>query len=445
MSDLPDNQFDVIIIGGGPGGSICARELATRGLSVTVLERARFPRFHIGESMIPYMAGLLDKLDLLDRLAQTDYPRKTGAEFTNTAGAYRRVSFTNQGSGRLHETFQVERGHFDAQLLSLAREAGATVLEDTRVDEVLVESGRVVGVRCRPHSGPPRDIRARHVVDASGRAGVVIRHFGLRKKIDKLRMIAIFQQFADLEERNNPGWEGDIQIGNHDDGWVWAIPIWRDTMSVGTVMPREVFRSGTPRQLFDDHRNRIPRIVTRMAGTRPDSELRIETDYCYYSDQVTGPGWLAVGDAGCFVDPIFSGGVFLAMVTGRRAAETIGEIVRSHADEDAALHRFSAFYKTGYDTYSRLIQGFYRFHFNLSEFRASLPGEIDNRAVSLVLSGDFWSSENKFAALLRDKPEWVTFAPYDQAFGCPVYPELEGDQQPFVTSHTTSGSLIAPS
>lgn len=433
------DRTEVVVIGGGPGGSICATELARRGRSVTLLERTRFPRFHIGESMIPYMAGLLERLDLLERVAAVDYPRKVGAEFTSDTGRYRRVSFKNQGSGRRHETFQVERGHFDAQLLSYARESGVRVLEDTRVRQILVEDDRVTGVVAE-RDGCATPVRARFVVDASGRAGTVIRHFGLRHTIDKLRMVAVFQHFAGLDERHNPGWEGDIQIGNHADGWVWAIPIWRDTISVGTVMPRAVFRSRPAGEIFDDHRRRIPRIVKRMTGTRPSGELRVETDYCYFSDRITGPGWLAVGDAGCFVDPIFSGGVYLAMATGRRAAELLTAVLDGTVSESEARHTYSAFYKTGYDTYSRLIHAFYEYNFNFSHYRASLPDHIQNRDISLVLSGDFWSQHNRFADELRSRAEWATFAPYDRAFGCPVYPELDGSTgEPLVTSHTTGG------
>ncbi|MGH3679784.1 MAG: NAD(P)/FAD-dependent oxidoreductase [Natronosporangium sp.] len=439
MVEQRPERCDAVVIGAGPGGSTCARELARQGLSVILLERTGFPRFHVGESMIPYMAGLLDRLGLLDTVAEVDYPRKVGAEFTSDTGAFRRVSFKNQGSGRRHETFQVERAHFDDLLLSCARQAGVVVRHGARVDEVVVESGRVVGVRYRSE-GERSEIRSRFVIDASGRAGIVVRQFGLRRTIDKLRMVAVYRHFGNLDERCNPGWEGDIQIGNHPEGWVWAIPIWRDTMSVGTVMPRHVFRTRASQELFDDHRHRIPRIVARMRGTSPVGELRVETDYCYFSDQVAGPGWFAVGDAGCFVDPIFSGGVYLAMATGNRAAEVVTDLVRSGASEAAGQYRFSAFYKTGYDTYSRLIQAFYEFNFNFSSYRASLPKEIGNRDISLVLSGDFWSDGNRFADILRSERRWTTFAPFDQAFGCPVYPELAGvSGEPLVTSHTTGG------
>lgn len=417
-------KVDVVVIGGGPAGATCAADLAGAGRSVLLLEKAAFPRFHVGESLLPYMAGLLEQLDLLDHARRQSYMMKCGAEFTDDSGSFHRVSFDNQGPGRQHCTFQVERAHFDEMLLSYARSCGARVLMPATVDDVVVESGRVVGVRFR-RGGAEHEVRAAHVVDASGRSGKIAKKFGLRQSIPNLRMVAVYQHFADVDEDLNPGWTGDIQIGSHDAGWVWAIPIWSNTLSIGTVMPKAELRDRAPDTAFQEHLYRIPRIAERLKGARRCSEVRVETDYCYYSDQLAGPGWSMVGDAGCFVDPIFSGGVFLAMVTGRKAAETVLTVLESPERADEATDEFERFYKTGYDSYIRLIQGFYTQGFDFRKYRAMLADEVDDRSVALLLSGDFWSAANGFTRLLRQQRQWDTFAPFDVYHGCPIYPELE--------------------
>ncbi|MDX3106700.1 NAD(P)/FAD-dependent oxidoreductase [Nonomuraea angiospora] len=425
MSANSYETVDVVVIGGGPGGATAASTIAAEGRSVLLLERSPFPRFHIGESLLPYMAGVLEQMGLLEPFADNGYVPKCGAEFTDGTGSFRRVSFEDQGPGRHHQTFQVERAHFDNALLEHAREAGAQIRNPAPVDELIVEDGRVVGVRYR-YEGETREVRAQYVVDASGRSGKVAQTFGLRRSVDQLRMVAIYRHFTGLNEAANPGERGDIQIGNHKDGWVWAIPVWEDTISIGTVMHKDTFRRhGEPEQIFDEHRARIPRIAQRLEGTEPSTKIRIETDYCYLSDQIAGPGWLMVGDAGCFVDPIFSGGVYLAMVSGREAGRTVAAALEHPSRTEQLQASYESFYKTGYDTYFRLIRGFYDYKFNFGQYREDLPDFIEERHVSLLLAGDFWSQGNALARYLKSERRWDTFAPFEYFYGCPVYPDLE--------------------
>ncbi len=432
---MADTTFDAVVIGGGPAGAVCAATLVKQGRSVVVLERQVFPRFHIGESMLPYMVGLLERLGLLDAVKAQGYVVKRGGEFIDPTGTkffntgVFRADFSKQGSDRHSETFQVERAHFDQVMLDQAHKAGAQVIHQAQVTELVMTGERITGVHYR-HNGQEHELSASYVVDASGRAGTIAHRFGLRKTIDKLRMVAVFRHYDGLDERHNPGHEGDIQIGSHPEGWVWAIPLSRHKISVGTVTPRAVLRGKTPQQVFAEHATRIPRITQRLTGTRPSTQFRIETDYCYHTDQVTGPGWLMVGDAGCFGDPMFSGGVLVAMVTGARAATTIAQALDEPTAENRLTADYANFFKTGYDTYVRLIFSFYESELisALADASATISRDKLEMYIVRLLGGDFWSAHNPIAAALRANKEWDTFAPFQPVFGCPIYPEL-GDPE----------------
>jgi flavin-dependent dehydrogenase len=221
-----------------------------------LIERRPLPRFHVGESGLTYTAELLRQMGLYEDARAQGYPVKTGAEFIFPNGGYRRTNFADQGPGRVSTTFQVERAHFDHFLTRHAVARGARLLEDTVVQELITHGGRVTGVRYE-RDGMICTVRAPWVLDAGGRASKAAQHFRTRKEIDWLRNVAVFRHFDGLDERHNPGYEGDIQIGGHRDGWLWAIPIWPGTISVGAVMPRSVLRaSAGPREVLDEHLDR---------------------------------------------------------------------------------------------------------------------------------------------------------------------------------------------
>jgi flavin-dependent dehydrogenase len=426
MARTDTSQHDAIVIGGGPGGSSAARTLAADGLDVLLLERQRFPRFHIGESMLAYGAVLMRRLGIADDLERIGFPFKWGAEFIQRDGRYQRVDFTEQGGGRRLTTFQVERSEFDEVLLREAEGRGATVKEEAHVGGVLTDDGgRIVGVRYT-HEGRPREARARMVLDASGRAGVVTnQHLGARVLNPKLRTVAVFKHFGDVDESNNPGVRGDIQIGSHEDGWVWAIPIRADKLSVGAVTKPETLRGADRERLFEEHVSRVPRIRQRIEDATATTELKAENDFSYFTETVAGEGFLVVGDAGCFVDPIFSAGVFMALATGIRAGEVTLDVLSGRLPETEARQRYTRFYKTGYDTYFRVIYAYYEHECSIGKYLRSTGVRVETEWIARLLSGDYWSRKNPLAERLREDDRYRTFAPFEPLYGCPVYPDLD--------------------
>ncbi|NKY97165.1 NAD(P)/FAD-dependent oxidoreductase [Nocardiopsis alborubida] len=426
MNDAPreDTVYDAVIVGGGPGGAACAMTLARAGRSVLLLERTVFPRFHIGESLLTYTVDVLARLGVLDRVLASGFVVKRGVELSGPEGNSYRIGFDEIGEGYRDWTLQVERAEFDQILLDAAAAEGAKVVEGARVTAPVLSGDRVSGVRYTLDDGSSSTVRAHYVVDASGRTGVISRALGLRRNDESIRMVAAFKHYAGTHELHNPGAKGDIQLGNHPDGWVWGIPIRKDVISIGTVVPVDVMRQGRAEEVFEEHLSRIPRIHARTRGARVVRELTGETDYSHYSERLAGPGYYIVGDAGCFTDPIFSAGVFLALVTGMESAACVNASLDGAGPgrEREIATSYEDFCKTGFDTYHRLIRAFYDNGYSVYRY---LTGAIDDPTqlggILRLLNGDFWNEHDPVSRKLREVPQWGMFESFTPDYNCPVH------------------------
>lgn len=385
-------EADVVICGGGPAGSTAAILLARAGRRVVVIERERFPRFHIGESLLPWNLPIFERLGVLSKLVAAGTQVKYGARFYHQdSDRTRFVKFAN-GIDSDHPTaFQVKRADFDLMLLSHARDCGAQVFEGTRaLGATFDAAGRATGLRVRPEAGGEEaTIRAKVVLDATGRDALLSRDAGRGRSRDpRLERSATFAHWNGFHRAPGPE-GGDIIVVTTPDGWWWMIPFSDGSVSVGIVMPSKRFaeRKGSLEEFYAEKIAGCRQVRELLEGFERTTEVHAIADYSYKTAKITGDGWAALGDAACFLDPVFSTGVLMAMTSAEMAADTIdAALARQGRVDEADWQDLETVYRRGVSTFTRFVHGFYEPHF-LETFYTQSPNKWIERGVTTVLGG----------------------------------------------------------
>lgn len=416
-------DYDAIVLGGGPAGSTAAAFLAKAGQRVLVLEKERFPRFHIGESLLPYNQPILEELGVVPALERAGFPRKYGAQFhLGNDARHRRFEFRQGRFTRYTETWQVERAVFDEILLRNAQRCGAEVREGWAALRYGQEARGVWVEAAGEPGGPLQRFGGAFLIDATGRGNFTGNQEGLRVVHPQLKKVALFGHYEGVRrDRGEAG--GDTVIIRLARAWFWLIPIGADKTSVGLVVDQETLaQTGeAPEAVFDHFLAQARPLQRRMAQARRVGPLRTASDFSYHNRRLVGPRVLRAGDAAGFMDPIFSAGVFLAMRSGKLAAETVREALKQGDDGRHLLVSYERALWRSMRFYWRMVEGFYTTPF-LEIFMEPRENFSLVSAVNAVLAGEVeggwklrWRLE-VFFALVRLQRRWaltprITFDP----------------------------------
>jgi len=387
------SKHDVVVIGGGPAGSTVANLLAHDGHDVLVLEKEIFPRFHIGESLLPIDLPIFERLGV--KLEFKDFIRKDGAEFIDErTGATATFVFREGLQGTPKHAYQVERSRFDHHLLKQAEARGAKVRYGVRVQEMAVENG-AVRIDTKEHG----TFQARYMIDATGQDAFMARSNKTVQPLKGFGCVAVFRHFDGLapEIFEELTASGNIKILMVPDGWVWVIPLAGPRLSVGVVSRHAITN---PEETLDRTIAASP-ILQRLTKGATSTEPRIIRNFSYRNRQPYGSRWGCAGDASCFLDPVFSSGVSLAMLAGESVAGKLSPALRAGTEDDPNLLAAHAKrMEIGYKTFAAIVYRFY--HAELVErlFFPETEGQPLRAGITSVLGADFFRDDNPFQQML---------------------------------------------
>ena len=334
---MPDGIYDVAIIGGGPAGSTAATLLARAGRRVIICEREKFPRFHIGESLLPVSMKTFTRLGVHEKFERAGFLKKYGGEMTSACcDVGVKFYFKDGYRSQTESSYQVPRAEFDQVLLDHAAETGAEVREQTAVRGVEFFDDRVK-LKVQSKSAAPENITARYVIDASGRHSVLGNHFKLKETYPHLQKISIFAHYdgVEMEEGRDASLTRQVRA---IDRWFWYIPLPNDRSSIGIVCDTALYRQAkkSPEEFLEQSLAEQPFLARRMTHAHRVTPAYASADFSYRQSRLTGDRWLLAGDAAGFIDPVFSSGVFLALLAGEQCADIL-DLVLDHPGKAARL------------------------------------------------------------------------------------------------------------
>jgi len=403
------NQYDVIVIGGGPAGATASALLAAKGRSVLLLEKEQFPRYHVGESLMPFCWFTLSKLGVLEEMERIAFTRKYSVQFVTPEGRKSQPFYFFQHLDHpAANTWQVERADFDLMLLNNARKAGVEVHERTRVERVLKnESGTVVGVRAVASDGTPFEVSAKITIDCSGREQVATLKEGWRVRDPKLNKIAIWTLYKGAR-RDTGIDEGNTTVAYVPQrGWFWYIPLRGDIVSVGIVAERDYLfsESKDPAEIMRREVQNNAWISEYLSEAEQTGEYWVTGEYSYRSRTCAADGLVLAGDAFAFLDPVFSSGVFLALKSGEMAANAVDTALSQGTVSGSFFAEYGERLCESIENMRNLVYAFYDQNFSFADMLRKYPemrgkltdcliGDVDGKDYS-----DLFARVAEFAAL----------------------------------------------
>ena len=398
---IQNGSYDVIVIGGGPGGSTTAALVAEKGRRVLLLERDKHPEFKIGESLMPATYWTFERLGVLEKLKNSHFPKKYSVQFYSGSGkASAPFYFYRNDPHESSMTWQVLRSEFDQMLLENAQEKRAEVERGVSVHEVLFDGEKAVGVRARLADGRMEKFSAKVVVDSTGQSALISRKLKINTTETKLKKASIFTHFeSGLRDEGIDEGATLILHTENKDSWFWYIPLPYDRVSVGVVgdlgyllQDRRGGDGTLSRQtIFDEELTKCPALQPRLVDAKQLFPVKVTKDFSYRANSIAGDGWVLVGDAFGFLDPVYSSGLFLALKSGEMAADTINEALEKEDFSAAQLGRFGTEFVAGMEAIRKLVYAFYTKDFSFASFLKRFP-ECQQGIVD-ILSGNVYRTD----------------------------------------------------
>ena len=357
---MADVLYDVAIIGGGPAGSTAATLLARAGRRVIVCEREKFPRFHIGESLLPVSMQTFTRLGVHEKFAEAGFLRKYGGEMAGACSDEGVKFYFKDGyRSQTDSSYQVPRAEFDKVLLDHAGESGAEIREESTIKEVRFFDDHAE-LQVQPGAAAPQKVRARYVIDASGRHSVLGNHFKLKETYPHLQKISIFAHYEAIEAEE--GRDGTLtrQV-RAADRWFWYIPLPNERASVGIVLDTALFKQArkSPEQFLEESLAEQPFLARRMTHARRVTPVYASADFSYRQSRLTGARWMLAGDAAGFIDPVFSSGVFLALLAGEQCADILNIVLDHPRQAPRLFAQYERLLRRVMKSYLRFVDAWY--------------------------------------------------------------------------------------
>ncbi len=391
-----NSMYDCIVIGGGPAGSTVSTLLAQYGHKVLLLERARFPRHHIGESLMPQTYWVFKRLGMLPKMTQANFVVKESVQFVSASGRDSQpYFFPDRDPAEWSYTWQVQRDKFDKLMLDNAREHGVEVREGVSVKEVLFEGTRATGVRA-VENGESRDLRCKVVIDATGVNALLSKQLGIREGEPGLKNAAIYAYWRGAKRDAGRNAGATLVISTPDkQGWFWSIPQENDITSIGVVGKTQFLITGRgddPLATLEEEIARTPGMLRRIENAERISHAYVTSDFTYRAKRVSGDGWVLCGDAFGFLDPIYSSGVFLALKMGELTADTVHAALKENDLSGKRLGQHGPKVARGMQLIRQLVYAFYDPNFSFGAFNRDYPQYHDQ--VVRLLIGDVFEKDD---------------------------------------------------
>lgn len=392
---IANRSYDCVVIGAGPGGSSAAAIVAEQGLSTLLVERDKMPRFHVGESLMPEAYWIFERLGITHEMDRVGFTKKNGVQFVNASDKESRpFIFAEHDDRPSNMSWHVSRAEFDKLLFDTAFNRGATCIDDTRVLDIELREKGSNKVVIQTGEGKEQEVSCKVIVDASGQSSMIANRLKLKEYYDDLKKAAIWAYFDGAKRAGGDNPEVTCILHTESkDAWFWYIPLADGTVSVGLVGDNDFLlkRGGSPQKTFEEEMRNCPGIKRRLMDATVTSKYHVAKEFSYTTTQQSGHGWVLVGDAGGFIDPIYSSGVYLALKSGVMAGECVAEALHSGDVSAKQLCRWVPEYEGGVKWIRKLVRAFYTKEFSFGSFMKAHPehGEnVTNLLIGRVFDGN---------------------------------------------------------